>query len=141
MKYLMISTCLALTLGACGKGASGEGTKTENGEHAAAPGGGPSLDCDAFNTKMKECIDPFAAAYAKTELGIKAGTRADGTKDEGLAADRFKMLWKMQGESLCTDQYAKMAPEWRQRFVACDATAACDAWAPCMATATGTMLE
>lgn len=127
--------------------AGGDNGKAASGKAAAGDNAGPALDCPAFATKMTECLEPFAEAYSKTEMGSKAGKQTDGTVDHAAAAKRFKMLWGMEGEKLCTgggsmgSGFVTRDKRWKERFAACDSTAACDAWVPCMSTAMGEMLK
>jgi len=154
-KIWIVVLCLGTTMAvaACGKdknkeGGGSEAKGAEGAGEGAAADDGPSLDCSAFATKMTECIDPFAEAYSKTEFGSKAGKNLDGTVDHEAAAKRFKMLWDLQGEKLCSGggdgvmdaPYVERDPRWRKRFAGCDNSAACDAWVPCMSSALGDLL-
>lgn len=142
LDFCTAALACALTLCGC------DGNDSKEREEAGSPAAnaGPELDCEAWGTKMTECVDALAPLYAKTEDGSKAGRALDGTVDYAAAEKRFKMLWELEGAKLCTGPaqmitpYSKRDPRWRERFVACDAKAACDVWAPCMATAMGELL-
>ena len=148
LKNLLFCGTLALGLAtaACGKKDEGgdkggdKNTAAKGADKKGPAGDGPALDCPAFAKKMTECLEPFAEAYSKTEMGSKAGKNLDGTVDHALAAKNFKTLWGLKGEAMCTDEYSQRDPRWKERFAACDATAACDAWVPCMSTAMGELL-
>ncbi len=147
-KTLFLS--LSLSLVACGEkkeGGDEDTTKTPAASTQGKTDDGPAIDCPAFTAKATECLEPLAEAYAKTEKGAKPGTGTDGTVDHAKAAKMFKMVWGMEGEKLCAEggamglAFAKYDKRWKERLIACDASAACDVWAGCMATALGEPLK
>lgn len=131
----------------CSKDEKGEAGGDNASKASGGDNAGPTLDCSSFATKMTECLEPFSVAYSKTEMGSKAGKQTDGTVDHEAAAKRFKMLWGMEGEKLCAgggamgSAYVTRDKRWKERFAACDSSAACEAWVPCMSTAIGEMLK
>lgn len=130
MTCLVVAAALAA---ACGK-------KKDGGEDKGGAPPTPEIaaDCSSFAPMMNQCLESFAAAYAKTEIGGKAGKDTiDGPVDEEKAASRFKMLWGMEGEKLCTGEYQQKDRSWKERFNACATKTTCDDWVPCMATAMG----
>ena len=147
---LVLCGASALIMLGCGdkKDKGGEGKSAPAAKNVAADDG-PKLDCPAFEKKMNECLEPFATAYAKTEIGGMSGRQAvGGPVDEALAAKNFKTVWRIAGVQICSGgdaaiglPFQKKDPPWKKRFMACDAGAACDLWAPCMATAMGASLN
>ncbi|MEZ4365487.1 MAG: hypothetical protein R2939_04255 [Kofleriaceae bacterium] len=133
---LGIVAALVLATG-CGKSKGDEGGG--GGKSPSGAAAGPAVDCPAFEAKLKECQDPFLAAYAKTEAAINAGKQTmDGPGDGAKGAEYYKMgiTGGLIGK-ICTEQYADRDPRWRVRMTACTGKASCDEWSACMAPAIG----